>query len=353
MDEKFETWLASQPLFEGSSPSVEYLYSRDGVPRYLLEWGSQKAVLKLYKDTGAQPSSAFERGAAGLARAEAAALREYAISNLAPELLLESDTPTGGSTGGSVVIYRWVEGKPADKTHFGAEDAERMSGALWGVHTCPAKPRIVSPHPPNLESWWLRAHEQYRNLSDSAFGSLPPELGEVFNKLTQSVAGDANAHKRFWQGAQLVPVHGSSALHNVILQGDHLTLVDWSRYGLGDPAFELASAVWDMALAGREEIVEELGGPYLARADDIMLARRLMIYRRLLPYSRLLDMLLRACGEGGLRPQDAEHGAYYLQSIMQVYGWNDAVVSQVVPQMEEWLHACKKGQEPLRGVTHE
>ncbi len=327
-------WIASLPEF-GGTPTVEYKYERDGVPRYLVIGRGEKSLLKLYRDTGSRPANTLERGARDMARAEAAALREFAPSGLAPRLVWEGEIPP--HIGGYGVIYRWVDGAPADLDGLTEGDVRQWSDALWNVHAGSTDLKFIAPHSRDLGSWWIRAHEQYREILPTFLSTLPPHVETALSTLTQSTAGDANAHKRFWQGGKLVPVHGSPALHNVVLGGGHVTLVDWSWFGLGDPAYELANAVWNLAIAGHETLLEELVRPYTEKADDVMLERRVMIYRRLLPYKRWLDLLSRRANGEAITQGDIEHGSFYLESSMLVYGWREGAIQEVLPDFAAWL----------------
>lgn len=328
-------WVGSLPRFAGSAPTVEYKYERDGMPRYMVTASGEKALLKLYFGTGSRPANVLQRKAGDMARAEAAALREFAPAGVAPELIWEGETPW--SDGGHAVIYRWADGEPANVAKLTESLVAQWSDALWTVHAGSTDLKFVAPHPCDLGSWWIRAHEQYRELLPSFLGTLPPHVETALSTLTQSTAGDANAHKRFWQGARLAPVHGSPQLYNVVFTANGVTLVDWSRFGLGDPAHEIANAVWNMAIAGHESLLEDLVRPYTQKADDVMLERRVMIYRRLLPYKRWLDLLSRRARGEAMTQGDIEHGSFYLESSMLVYGWRERAIQEVLPDFAAWL----------------
>lgn len=333
--DKLNSWIATLPEYAGQSPSLAYRYERDGVPRYIVTTGEQRAIFKLYIERTAGAPSPYNRNAQTLAEAEAVALREYAEANLAPELLWQGEMP--GEIGGYGVIYRWIDGLPADAGDFSAEDAVRLADVLWAIHESSPGIKLVAPHPRDLAAWWIRRHEQYRELSPDFIAALPRRVEAALSRLTQSVAGDANAHKRFWGTSRLAPVHGAVEMHNVIVQPDRVVLVDWSRYGLGDGSYELANAVWNMAIAGREEHIERVVEAYTSRADDVMLEHRVQIYRRLLPYGRWLDLLSRLAREDAPTPGDLKHGPYYLFSAMTVYGGQETEISDAVRDFTAWL----------------
>lgn len=324
------------PELQDGSFEVTFKYEREGVPRYRITLSDgSRLLLKHYTGNLKRGSSEVERGAKELSGAEAIGLREFAPLGLAPGLVWHGELP--GEPGGYGVIYRRVEGIPADRATLTEVQARRLSDVLWEVHSRPPDLKLIAPHPRNLHGWWNRVHEQYRDLPPDFISSLPPAVEEAITRLIQSVSGDANAHIRFWQGSTLVPVHGNPAMHNVIVDGAGVVLVDWSRFGLGDRAFEVANAVWEMALSGSESLVDDLTGPYFRRADDVMLERRVLIYRRLLPFGRFLDVLHRHWHRDTLGTDAALHATRYLTTAMAVYGHQPHVIEAAESEFAMWL----------------
>jgi thiamine kinase-like enzyme len=340
-----QTWASTLPGLGSSPYEVTFKYERDGVRSYTLTHGDNRLRLKHYLDRPGVRPSLLERGARELAQAEATALEMYAAEGLSPELAWAGEMPA--ELGGYGVVYKRVEGLTADAAYLTEAHAERLARALRQVHRQTLNAKLVAPHPRNLAGWWNRVHEQYRDLPHEFIAALPPALEESLVGLVQSVSGDANAHIRFWQGATLVPVHGNLTMRNIVFEGRRVTLVDWSRFGLGDPAYELASTVWEMALSGNEALVEHLAGPYLRQAGDIMLERRVLIYRRLLPFGRFLDFLHKLWrGESAVSDM-ANASSRYLSAAMTVYGWQQQTVDATVSQFESWLTLQQEG-EPNR-----
>lgn len=316
-------------------PEATFKYERNGVSHYLLNVGDTRLLLKHFTEKSGVRVSVLERRARDLAQAEATGLKEYAAEGLAPEIVWTGEMPP--EVEGYGVVYRWVEGLRADTAYLTEAHVERLARALRQVHNHSANMKLVAPHPRDLAGWWNRVHEQYRDLPPEFIAALPDAVEEALVALVQSVSGDANAHIRFWQGASLVPVHGNVTMRNVIVQGKQLTLVDWSHFGLGDPAYELAVAVWELSLAGNEGLVEQLAGPYLRQAGDVMLERRVMIYRRLLPFGRFLDFVHRRWRGETLTPEQVKHSTRYLSAAMMVYGWSQRTIDKTLGQFASWL----------------
>jgi hypothetical protein len=330
-----QDWANTLPGLESTPPEVTFKYERDGAARYRVSAGDTVLVLKHFTGGPGTRSSLLARGARDMAQAEAAGLQEYGPAGLAPELVWSGAMPP--EIEGYAVVYKRVEGLTGDEAYLTEAHAERLGRALYQVHSRQTNVKLLAPHPRNLAGWWNRVHEQYRDLPPDFLAGLPHSLEESLTALVQSVSGDANAHVRFWQGACLVPVHGNPAMQNVIVHGTRVTLVDWSRFGLGDQAFELASAAWDMYMAGHESLVEHVTGPYLRLAGDIMLERRVMIYRRLLPFGRFLEILHRRWRGDMLTPEQVKQGSRYLSAAMTVYGWPHQTIDETLKQFATWL----------------
>jgi hypothetical protein len=330
-----QNWVTTLPGLESSQAEVTFKYERDRVRSYTVAAGDDLMRFKHYLERPDKRSSLLERPAVDSAQAEATALEMYSAEGLAPELVWAGEMPA--ELGGYGVVYRRVEGLTGDVAYLTDAHAERLARALHLVHSHTLNAKLLAPHPRNLAGWWNRVHEQYRDLPPEFLAALPPALEESLVRLVQSVSGDANAHIRFWQGASLVPVHGNPTMRNVILADRRVTLVDWSRFGMGDPAFELATAVWEMALSGNEPLVEHLVSPYSRLAGDIMLERRILIYRRLLPFGRFLDFLNRHWRGASPASDAAGESSRYLSAAMSVYGWQQQTIDETVGQFNVWL----------------
>ncbi len=337
-----ESWASTLPGLETNPPYATFKYERDGVRSYTLASGDDRFRFKHYMDRPDMRQSILRRGPREASEAEATALEMYAGEGLAPELVWSGEMPP--ELGGYGIIYRRVEGVTADAADLTGANAEELGRALYQVHSHTLDAKLLSPRPRNLAGWWNRVHEQYRDLPPEFIAALPPALEEALVGLVQSVSGDANAHIRFWQGASSVPVHGNLTMRNVIVGEQQVTLVDWSNFGLGDPAYELASTVWEMALSGHESLAEDLAGPYLRETGEIMVERRVLIYRRLLPFGRFLDFLHRYRQADASVAAEVEASGRYLAAAMMVYGWPQQTIDEAVRQFASWLTSAQQSE---------
>ncbi len=273
-------WISALRPFEGAEPQLKALSESDAL--YLIEWAGSKAVLKLFRDEGA--TTPGER-AIDKAASEAEGLRRYSPRGLAPQLIWEGSL--SDNMGGYAVIYKWVDGASLCDAPSDA-DIDLYADALWAIHSEQTELKMLSPNPRNLETWWLRTHEKYRDSQADIQQSLPESVSNELGRLIQSVAADAQAHKRFWQGATLVPVQGNPTCDNVIMQGEQAVFINWQRFGLGDPAYEVtlaASQYFDKAQAKR------ILAHYVERANEPMLNTRIQLYCRLWPFGRVIALL--------------------------------------------------------------
>src|SRR5438270_3364031 len=104
--QRLQDWIASLPPFDHDIPRVSPVSQSEAATLYRVEWDEGVAALKHFSDTGA----ASERPARIRASAEAAGLRLFSPSGLAPQLLWEGSGPP--DTSGYGVLYRWADGVP-------------------------------------------------------------------------------------------------------------------------------------------------------------------------------------------------------------------------------------------------
>jgi thiamine kinase-like enzyme len=155
-------------------------------------------------------------------------------------------------------------------------------------------------------------------------------VNDALGRLVQSVAADAQAHKRFWQ-APLVPVHGTPTCDNAIADGNHIMLTGWERFGMGDPAYEIARSASQYR---GSETSQRLASHYLDKAADPALSRRVQIYRRVWPFAELISLLATSAQNRETRPA---HLAHSLRASLETYGWEPSTVERVVEDAQSWV----------------
>jgi aminoglycoside phosphotransferase (APT) family kinase protein len=339
-------WASSLPPFDGEMPNVALVLHTENWTLYFAEWSGGKAMVKHFAgDVQRGPLSLALRGADERARSEIEGLRAFAPHGIAPVLLWEGEAPA--SMGGHMVIYRWVDGQLVGRRKLLNTEVDRYAGLLYSVHSEPLAVSAVAPVPANLADWWNQAHAAYRELPSDLLTDLPQSLHEALGRLTQAVSADAQAHKRFWTGVAHVPIHGSPVTHNLIFRGDGDVLVDWHRFGIGDPSYEIARVSNMLAPFAGWEAADLLVARYLERASNDNLRKRVEVYRRVWTFGRIVFLLSsawnvsRGTGRQGTPATTLLYWstilAFRLRSALITYGWTPEDAEKVATAGQTWL----------------
>ncbi len=146
-----------------------------------------------------------------------------------------------------------------------------LAEALVLLHTWPVPTVLNLPRAP--QPWALLPDDLPASMRGSPTGSTCATVLEVARTPEVRAALDQAAGR--WTAS--VWIHGDVSPGNVIVHDGRAVLVDWESAGLGDPAWDLATAV--MTLRGLGSTAEDflteywrLGGP--ARLDDAVLTAR-------------------------------------------------------------------------------
>ncbi|MEN3273901.1 MAG: hypothetical protein V7636_2662 [Actinomycetota bacterium] len=149
------------------------------------------------------------------------------------------------------LVYRWIEAENAH--HDDVSDpvglAHDIAGVVLGLRSMATdgKPRSARGHPV--------AHAD--NGIREAIETLRPELGDVDADLLHTIWQEA-VDAPHWKGA-FVPVHGDLSGNNLLLGPDgRLTaVIDWSCFGVGEPANDLDVA-WELLDTEARAVYREL-----------------------------------------------------------------------------------------------
>jgi thiamine kinase-like enzyme len=337
-------WLSTLPPFAESLPEV--LSTTQAADYTLLTVKSTGANLtvKHYFERERKQEQPIARPAKDRARAETLALETYASSGITPELLWSGDAPA--HIGGFIVIYHSPQGVSATQRRLDDKEIELYANALKAIHSKPLDLKLRSPRPRNLDAWWFQTHELYRDMPTDLLHELPDHIEDLLARLTQTVAADSHAHKRFWQDATLTPVHGTPFPHNLLFPGGTATLVDWQLFGLGDPAYEVASTSCMLAESSGPSSADKLAERYLAHTDDIMLGRRVKIYRRVWQFGYVLQLLgsFWTSTQHDARTGEARESlVYHFRTCMETYGWTPNITEVALEELQTWLGRLSTG----------
>jgi hypothetical protein len=234
------------------------------------------AVVKLFLDAGQA------RG-----RRQFDGQERFARLGLAPRPLWFDRYPTGLSR--QLLVYVWTPGEQlvlADGAASGA--APRAVAQLHQGD--PSEVRRFCPQPVNLDYFWriergdLPALQAW--LNQHAAG-----LGQVFAQLADQAGRLVLAALPLWQGVAPTPVHGDLRPEHWIENFGEVVLLDWELFGLGDPALDVASFLYNSQGELDEAAQEQWLAQYLGHFDQPGLAQRIDVYRRLLSFQALCFLL--------------------------------------------------------------
>jgi hypothetical protein len=138
----------------------------------------------------------------------------------------------------------------------------------------------------------------------------PPALGAELDRASQLLS---QAHSRL-RPRPLVPVHGAAHPSQWLVDGDgRLGLVEFDRFALGEPEFDLATFVVEAVAVGGALLAEDLE---LAVVDGFREVAVVVDEERLHLYllHRRLGRVVRAAA--GLRPGGPDRAAHALEDVL-------------------------------------
>lgn len=125
-----------------------------------------------------------------------------------------------------------VAGRPIAQELFGpggAGVAQRLGAALGELAVSGLEPSLVS------------RPAEYLSRTTNSLARIALLLPGLAPRLAQVSAELAKRHAALRAGRALLPVHGSPHMHQWLIDGGRLGLIDFDRYALGEPEFDLAT----------------------------------------------------------------------------------------------------------------
>ncbi len=276
---KLHAYLTTAPTSNFLQRAVTMVTHWEGSNNLLwrVECAGQDAVVKLYLDAGQA------RG-----RRQFDGQQLFSPLGLAPQPLWFDRYPTGLSR--QVLVYRWLPGEVLQLAH--ETQMVTLAQTMAQVHRGDtADVRRFCPHPLNLDYWW--------RVLDGGLGSLrtwllvqrATTLEPYFAAMARNASTLVEAVLPLWQGASPTPVHGDLKLENVIDTFGTAVLLDWEMFGLGDPAYEIATFLQASQHGWSEDSAAAWLEHYLDHVDQPGLAQRIAAYQRLLPFQSVCYLL--------------------------------------------------------------
>ncbi|MFO7632537.1 MAG: aminoglycoside phosphotransferase family protein [Caldilinea sp.] len=279
LTDSIHTYLTTAPASGFAGLAVDMLdhWHGDGNLLWRVSVHGEDAVVKLFLDAG-QARGRRQFDGQGL----------FAPLGVAPEPLWFDRYPEGLAR--QVLVYRWVKGRAVNTEDAGELAAVAASAAL--LHNIDAASvRRISPRAVNLDYFWrilaggITPAQQW--LEEN--GCEP--VAALLHNLAKAAEAIVGAALPLWQTAPPTPTHGDLKLENALIAGGHAVLLDWEMFGLGDPALEVATFLFDSTSTTSEAIRKHWLPRYLDAAQLPGVEARIAIYARLLPFQRLMFLL--------------------------------------------------------------
>lgn len=237
----------------------------------------QEAVVKLYLEAGQA------RG-----RRQFDGQQLFSPLDLAPQPLWFDRYPAGLAR--QVLVYAWAPGERVDAQQEAQMTA--LAQTVAQVHASDASTvRRFCPNPLNLDYLWRVVQGGLGTLEGWLLAHKATMLQRHFNAIAANANALVEAALPLWQQTPPTPVHGDLKLENAIDSFGTAVLLDWELFGLGDPAYEVASFLQ----ASQAELDADRQAvwlnSYLSSFDQPGLAQRIGVYQRILPFDAVCYLL--------------------------------------------------------------
>ncbi|MEZ4725674.1 MAG: aminoglycoside phosphotransferase family protein [Caldilineaceae bacterium] len=272
-------YLTTAPTSNFLQREVEILAHWEGSSNLLwrVNSGGQEAAVKLYLDAGQA------RG-----RRQFDGQQLFSPYGLAPQPLWFDRYPAGLAR--QVLVYRWAPGDALNvqnETHLAA-----LAQSIAQVHRGdPTEVRRFCPNPLNLDYLWRVVQGGIDPLQQWLLAQRATMVQSYFATLADNAQALVEAALPLWQGVPPTPVHGDLKGENVIASFGAAILLDWELFGLGDPAYEVATFLQASGAALEPDQQESWLQGYLATFDQPGLTQRIEVYRRILPFQAVCYLL--------------------------------------------------------------
>ncbi|MBX3012279.1 MAG: aminoglycoside phosphotransferase family protein [Caldilineaceae bacterium] len=273
------TYLTTAPTSNFLQRPVAMLDHWQGSSNLLwrVNCAGEDAVVKLYLDAGQA------RG-----RRQFDGHQCFSPLGLAPQPLWFDRHPAGLAR--QVLVYRWAPGRPLDAP----TDAPLVALAqtVAQVHgSDPTTVRRFCPNPLNLDYLWRVLQGGLGPLDAWLHAQQATLVQHQFTMLATQAQTLVEAALPLWQQIPPTPVHGDLKLENALDSFGQVLLLDWEMFGLGDPAYEVATFLQSIQAHLPADVADLWLESYRMRFDQPGLAQRIAVYQRLLPFQAVAYLL--------------------------------------------------------------
>lgn len=279
LTDSIHTYLTTAPAsgFAGRAVTMLVHWRGENSLLWRVDADGDDAVVKLFLDAGQA------RG-----RRQFDGQQRFAPLGIAPEPLWFDRYPEGLAR--QVLVYRWVEGRNVDASN--PADLAALAASIATVHNGETDAvRRISPRAVNLDYFWRVLSGGLIPLSQRLAQRGCAYTAALLAALAEQAATITAAAMPLWQSAPPTPVHGDLRLENVVIARGRAVLLDWEMFGLGDPALEIATFLFDHVQALGTQAGARWRRSYLDAAQSADIDPRIDIYLRLLPLQRFTSLL--------------------------------------------------------------
>jgi thiamine kinase-like enzyme len=175
-------------------------------------------------------------------------------------------------------------------------------------HLRPALANQPSSMSADLSGWWTRQQPAWETCRAAYGGAATQPLLRALTQLHAITQVRIETNRALWAGVERRPCHGDPIPPHLIEDGARLTLMEWSGFGLGDPAIEVARVAALAALT--EQITSAQYTRFIAAYLDGMrdlrdatLAERLRLFASVAPMGFALATLAALAQPGAIPPR--------------------------------------------------
>jgi hypothetical protein len=195
-------------------------------------------------------------------------------------------------------------------------------------HLSPVRVEVSSSMSADAAAWWQRTQPAWDACRSGYADARSAPLLAALTQLHAIVGVHVEAHRGLWAGLTRRPCHGNPVPAHVLLTGTRPMFVEWSGFGLGDPAMEVGRVAALAALSGElsaEQYVRFVSD-YLAGMRDIgdeTLEERVRVFASILPLGFCFVVLQHlAQGDAGTERTDlvrqVERALIWIQDTLGV-----------------------------------
>ena len=189
-----------------------------------------------------------------------------------------------------VLVYDWIEGEPLNTADHSI--VTETAQILATVHAAGIdEVNRLSPNPVSLEYYWRLLNTSIAQINRWLEQNAVTSLRAEFKALSDAATDLAEQSLATLHATTPTAIHGDPRLENFIQFGNIVTLLDWERFGLGDPALEVATFLYQHQNELSERQQSMWLASYLSFSTQPQLSHQIEIYRSLIPFQSVCFLL--------------------------------------------------------------